>query len=98
MRNEVEGMRYEVRGNSSLVPRTSYLLPRTSEVRLGLGANWPQFSLLVLVNDFVGGMVGLERAVVPLLAEREFGLTSKAAILSFILSFGLVSAFANLGA
>jgi MFS family permease len=64
--------------------------------RLGLRANWPQFTLLVLVNAFVGGMVGLERAVVPLLAERDFHLASKAVILSFIISFGVVKALANL--
>ncbi len=64
--------------------------------QLGLRANWPQFSLLVLVNAFVGGMVGLERAVVPLLAERDFHLASKAVILSFIISFGVVKALANL--
>ena len=65
-------------------------------MRLGLGANWQQFALLVLVNAFVGGMVGLERAVLPLLAERDFGLASKSAILSFIVTFGLVKALANL--
>jgi MFS family permease len=65
-------------------------------VALGLGANLGQFSLLVLINAFVGGMVGLERTVLPLIAEREFGLTSKSAILSFIISFGIVKAVANL--
>jgi MFS family permease len=64
--------------------------------QLGLRANWQQFTLLVLVNAFVGGMVGLERAVVPLLAERDFHLASKAVILSFIISFGVVKALANL--
>ncbi|HWQ13174.1 MAG TPA: MFS transporter [Roseiflexaceae bacterium] len=64
--------------------------------RLGLRANWAQFALLVLVNAFVGGMVGIERAVLPLLAEREFALASKTAILSFIASFGVVKALANL--
>ena len=63
---------------------------------LGLGANIGQFSLLVLINAFVGGMVGLERTVLPLIAEQEFGLASKRAILSFIVSFGIVKAFANL--
>jgi MFS family permease len=52
--------------------------------------------LLVLINAFVGGMVGIERAVLPLLAEAEFGLASKTAILSFIVSFGIVKALANL--
>ncbi len=65
-------------------------------VRLGLGANWRQFTLLVVINAFVGGMVGLERAVLPLLAEQEFFITSRTAILSFIISFGIVKALANL--
>src|SRR5918997_1700879 len=70
----------------------------TPTVRLGLRANWPQFALLVLVNAFVGGLVGLERSVLPLLAEQEFGLASRTAILAFILSFGLVKAVTNLAA
>ena len=64
--------------------------------QLGLRANWRQFALLVLVNAFVGAMVGLERAVVPLLAEQDFGLASRSVILSFIVSFGAVKAIANL--
>jgi MFS family permease len=68
----------------------------SAALQLGLQANWAQFTLLVLVNAFVGGMVGLERAIVPLLAEREFHLASKAVILSFIISFGIVKALANL--
>jgi MFS family permease len=64
-------------------------------VALGLGRNWRQFSLLVLVNAFVGAMVGLERTVLPLLAEEEFGLASKGAALSFIVTFGLVKALTN---
>jgi MFS family permease len=59
-------------------------------------ANWQQFTLLVLVNAFVGAMVGLERTVVPLIAEADFGLTSKSLTLSFIVSFGIVKALANL--
>jgi MFS family permease len=66
------------------------------QVRLGLRANLSQFVLLVVVNAFVGGMVGLERSVLPLLAERDFGLASRTAILSFIVSFGVVKALANL--
>jgi MFS family permease len=65
-------------------------------IRLGLGANLGQFSLLVLVNAFVGAMVGLERTVVPLIGEREFGLASKTAIVSFIVSFGVTKALLNL--
>jgi len=66
------------------------------EIRLGLSENIGQFSLLVLINAFVGAMVGLERTVVPLIGEREFGLTSKTAIVSFIVSFGVVKALCNL--
>jgi MFS family permease len=69
-----------------------------SEPVLGLRQNLSQFSLLVLVNAFVGGMVGLERAILPLIAEREFGLVSKSVILSFIVGFGFVKAFTNLAA
>ena len=67
-----------------------------SEVRLGLRANALQFSLLVALNALVGSMVGLERSVMPLIGEREFGLTSKAAILAFVLAFGLSKAITNL--
>ncbi|HEX2187663.1 MAG TPA: MFS transporter [Longimicrobiaceae bacterium] len=63
---------------------------------LGLRANWRQFWLLVLVNAFVGAMVGLERTVLPLLAEAEFGVASKSAALSFVATFGAVKAAANL--
>lgn len=65
-------------------------------VQLGLRANWEQFSLLVAVNAFVGAAVGIERVLLPLLAEREFGIASRAAILSFIVTFGAVKAIANL--
>jgi MFS family permease len=67
-----------------------------SEPRLGLRENLPQFSLLVLLNAFVGAMVGLERTVLPLLGEQEFGLGSKTAITSFIVSFGVTKAILNL--
>jgi MFS family permease len=63
---------------------------------LGLRANRTQFWLLVLVNAFVGAMVGLERTVLPLLAEQEFGLASRKAALSFIVAFGVVKAASNL--
>jgi len=62
---------------------------------LGLRENLGQFSLLVLINAFVGVMVGMERSVLPLLAEREFGIVSRSAILSFLVTFGLVKALAN---
>ena len=66
------------------------------DVRLGLKENWGQFSLLILVNAFVGGMVGLERTVVPLVGSQEFGLVLRTAIFSFIVSFGVVKALSNL--
>lgn len=62
----------------------------------GLRENWRQFTLLVVVNAFVGAMIGLERTILPLIAEAEFGLVSKTAVLSFLISFGLVKALANL--
>ena len=65
-------------------------------VQLGLRANWRQFTLLVIVNAFVGAMVGLERSIVPLLGHQVFGLASTTAVLSFIVSFGVVKALANL--
>lgn len=65
-------------------------------IELGLRANRRQFALLVLINAFVGAMVGLERSVLPLLAETEFGLASKSAALSFIATFGIVKAVTNL--
>jgi MFS family permease len=65
-------------------------------VRLGLKENLGQFSLLVVVNAFVGGMVGLERTVVPLIGSQQFGLVLKTAIFSFIVSFGMVKACSNL--
>ena len=72
---------------------TADSMPR---VTLGLRANWPQFSLLVLINAFVGGMVGLERTVVPLIGSEEFKLASTTLVVSFIVSFGVVKALANL--
>ncbi|MGD9979467.1 MAG: MFS transporter [Hyphomonadaceae bacterium] len=65
-------------------------------IALGLKENWPQFTLLVLINAFVGGMVGIERTVVPLIGSEEFGIASTTLVVSFIVSFGIVKAFANL--
>jgi MFS family permease len=62
---------------------------------LGLRANWRQFWLLVLVNVFVGAMVGMERTVLPLMAQRDFGVASTSAALSFIATFGVVKALTN---
>jgi len=67
-----------------------------ARIRLGLRENWQQFSLLVLINAFVGGMVGLERTLVPLIGSETFQLASTAAVTSFIVSFGIVKAFTNL--
>jgi MFS family permease len=63
---------------------------------LGLRANWRQFALLVLINAFVGGMVGIERTVVPLIGSEEFRIASTTLVVSFIVSFGIVKALANL--
>src|ERR687892_56317 len=70
----------------------------TGAVRLGLRANAGQFALLVVLNAFVGAMVGLERSVLPLVGEDDFGLASKSAILSFVVAFGVAKALANLAA
>ena len=65
-------------------------------VRLGLRENWPQFALLLATNMFVGGMVGLERTVVPLLGANVFRIASTTIIVSFIVTFGVVKALSNL--
>ncbi len=67
-------------------------------VRLGLRANAGQFALLVGINALVGAMVGLERSVLPLVGEEEFGVGSQTAILSFVVAFGVAKAGANLAA
>ena len=67
-------------------------------VRLGLRENRAQFSLLVLVNAFVGAMVGLERSTLPLIGRQDFHIASSAAVLSFIVAFGVAKALTNLGA
>jgi MFS family permease len=66
------------------------------EIRLGLLENWHQFALLVALNLFVGGMIGLERTILPVLAEAEFGIESKTAAISFIATFGIAKALTNL--
>lgn len=63
---------------------------------LGLRQNWQQFTLLVIVNACVGGMVGLERTLVPLVGTKEFGIGSDLVVFSFIIAFGVVKAFTNL--
>jgi MFS family permease len=64
-------------------------------VNLGIKENWKQFTLLVIINAFVGGMIGLERAILPQIAEIEFHIAAKTAILSFIIVFGIVKAITN---
>jgi MFS family permease len=64
-------------------------------LQLGLKENWKQFAILVIVNAFVGGMIGMERSIFPQFAKLEFGVVSKTAILSFITAFGITKAIAN---
>lgn len=64
-------------------------------VQLGLKENWKQFTLLVIINGFVGGMVGLERTILPEIAEADFMMAAKTAILSFIVVFGIIKAITN---
>ncbi len=65
------------------------------DLRLGIMENLGQFSLLVVVNAFVGAMIGLERSILPAIAEEDFGLAAKSAILSFIVAFGVTKALTN---
>lgn len=65
------------------------------EIRLGLKENLSQFILLVVVNAFVGGMIGLERTILPEIAEKEFNIAATTAVLSFIIVFGIVKALTN---
>ena len=69
--------------------------PDLKTVQLGLRENLGQFSLLVLVNAFVGAMVGMERSILPAIAEQDFDLVARTAVLSFIVVFGVTKAFAN---
>lgn len=70
-------------------------MPAPPPPRLGLRENLGQFSLLVVVNAFVGAMVGLERTILPSIAEQEFHLAAKTAILAFIVVFGVTKALTN---
>jgi len=67
----------------------------TDNLKLGLKENWKQFTILVIVNAFVGGMIGMERTIFPQFAELAFGIASKTAVLSFITAFGITKAIAN---
>jgi MFS family permease len=68
---------------------------KTNTIKLGLKENWKQFTILIIVNAFVGGMIGMERTIIPKFAEIEFGIASKTAILSFIIAFGITKAITN---
>src|SRR5438132_405360 len=70
----------------------------SAPVRLGLRANAGQFALLVALNALVGGMVGLERSVLPLVGKQDFGLRSSSTILAFVVAFGAAKALTNLAA
>jgi MFS family permease len=78
--------------------RSSPSVSAAGVVRLGLRANFGQFALLVVVNAFVGAMAGLERSILPAMAEQEFHLAARTAVLSFIVVFGVAKAFTNYGA
>lgn len=65
------------------------------KVKIGLKENWKQFTVLVIVNAFVGGMIGMERTIFSQFAQLEFGVASKSAILSFISAFGVTKAISN---
>ncbi|PKQ67210.1 hypothetical protein Rain11_2137 [Raineya orbicola] len=68
---------------------------QSNAFQLGLRPNWKQFALLVVVNAFVGAMIGLERSIFPDFAEKIFGITSTTAVLSFIIAFGISKAITN---
>ena len=77
---------------------TAIVRERPGAIRLGLRENWAQFALLVVVNAFVGAMVGMERSILPVLAEQEFHLVARTAVLSFIIVFGISKALTNYAA
>ena len=86
-------------GPSTTMRITNWLpafAPTQRPIKLGLSDNWRQIALLVATNMFVGGMIGMERTILPGLAEQEFGITSKTAVVSFIATVGLAKAGSNL--
>lgn len=83
---------------SGWIPGREGLVVSSTPVRLGLRENAAQFGLLVIVNAFVGAMAGIERSILPLMAEREFHLVARSAMLSFIVAFGLTKAITNYAA
>src|SRR5579863_6660007 len=94
----MEGRRFPSGDRRSGHPMTIRAVPCPTAIRLGLRENAAQFALLVVVNAFVGAMVGMERSILPLIAEREFRLTAQTSVLSFILVFGLTKALSNYAA
>src|SRR5262245_56896007 len=78
------------------LPAATITNGQVAPARAGLRANLPQLSLLVVVTLFIGGMVGLERSVLPLVAQSDFGIASHAAILTFIATFGFCKALIHL--
>lgn len=76
-------------------PSSPLVSERSPPVRLGLKENWRQFALLVLINAFVGGMVGIEPTVVPLIGAEEFGIASTTLVVSFIVSFACSADWPN---
>ena len=78
--------------------RTAAVLNGRPAVRLGLRENVAQFTLLVIVNAFVGAMVGMERSILPAIAEQDFHLVARTAVLSFIVVFGVTKALTNYAA
>src|SRR5262249_8114380 len=89
------GRRRDSRSSGGRPPRAEMGSGTATHVRLGLRANAAQFALLVLVNGFVGAMAGLERSILPGLAEPEFHPVARSAVLSFIVVFGLTKATTN---
>jgi hypothetical protein len=94
----MEGRRIPRRSQRADPFMTIHVISYPTQIRLGLRENAGQFGLLVLVNAFVGAMVGMERWILPLIAEDEFNLVARTSILSFILVFGLTKALTNYAA
>jgi MFS family permease len=90
--------RWRVEANEGHGTSMTTAQPVDASVRLGLRENFAQFTLLVIVNAFVGAMVGLERSILPAMAEQEFQLAARTAVLSFIVVFGVAKALTNYGA
>ncbi|MDR0801145.1 MFS transporter [Fluviicola sp.] len=87
---------YRADDQTGMFPDPLFKSYNVESIKLGLKENWKQFTLLVLVNMMVGGMVGLERTVVPLIGTETFHIGSDIVLFSFIIAFGVVKAFTNL--